>query len=243
MLLSFLGTKGGTGTTTIAVNCAAEVHRLTGARTLIVDARQAPGDVAVFLGLRPRYSVVHLLDQMGWNDAALACRYLTEHASGVHVLAAAETYGRPNSRDAEGIEQALRCFAALYDYVLVDAGSSLTACAVVALQMSDAVTLVANPDVPCLRNLQRLADALRLAGVPSERVRVLLNRMSEYGALGVAQIEQVLGRAIEFQVASDYRTVAAAVTAGVPVSTLRPSELQLQLAAMTRTLLDAGKAA
>ena len=56
MIATFFGTKGGTGTTTLAVNCAADIRRLSGRSTLIVDAKQAPGDVAVFLGLRPRYS-------------------------------------------------------------------------------------------------------------------------------------------------------------------------------------------
>jgi Flp pilus assembly CpaE family ATPase len=29
MIVSFLGTKGGTGTTTLAVNCAADIRRIT----------------------------------------------------------------------------------------------------------------------------------------------------------------------------------------------------------------------
>ena len=82
----------------------------------------------------------------------------------------------------------------------VDAGSTLTASAVAALTMSDLVMLVANPDVPCLRNLQRLMDALRLAGVAPERIRIVLNRTSDNGALQRLQIEQVLGRTIDFQV-------------------------------------------
>ena len=123
-----------------------------------------------------------------------------------------------------------RCaVSSLYDFIVVDAGSTLTESAVAALTMSDVVMLVANPDVPCLRNLQRLTDALRLAGVAPERVRIVLNRTSENGVLPVGQIEEVLGRTIDFQVPSDYRTVAAAVNTGVPVSWLRTTELQLQI--------------
>jgi pilus assembly protein CpaE len=228
MIVTFLGTKGGTGTTTLAVNCAADIRRIT---------KQGAGDVALFLGLRPRYSVVELLDQVGWSDPALAARFVVEHDCGVNVLAASDGFGRPNSRDAEGLDQTLRCFAGIYDYLVIDAGSTLTSSAVTALALSDVVLLVANPDVPCLRNLQRLTDALRLAGVATERLRIVLNRTSENGVLPVGQIERVLSRTIDFQLVSDYRTVAAAVNTGVPVSCPKQTELHLQLDGMARTLI------
>jgi pilus assembly protein CpaE len=237
MIVTFLGTKGGTGTTTLTVNCASEIRRISGRSVLIADIKQGPGDVAVFLGLRPRYSLVDLIDQVGWSDPALIARFVSEHDCGLHLVAASEGYGRPNSRDAEGVDQALRCFSTLYDVVAVDAGTTLTAAAVAALAVSDQVMLVANPDVPCLRNLQRLTDALRLSGVAPERVRIVLNRTSEHGVLLATQIEKTLGRPIDFQVPSDYRTVAAAMNSGVPVSAQRSSELHMHVDAMARSLM------
>lgn len=243
VIVAFLGTKGGTGTTAMSVNCAADIHRLSHRSTLIVDAKQGPGDVAVFLGLRPRYSMVELIDQMGWSDRALASRYVAEHDSGLHVLAASDGFGRPSSRDVEGVERAIECLSSLYDFVVIDAGSTLSSSAVTALTAADLVVLVANPDLPCLRNLQRLTDALRLAGVVPERIRVLLNRTSENGVLPLSQIEKVVGRPMDFRIMSDYRTVAAAVNTGVPVSCLRTTELHLQLESMARTVIGLNVAA
>jgi pilus assembly protein CpaE len=82
VIIAFLGTKGGTGTTTVAVNAAAEIHRLTRRATIVVDAKPGPGDVAAFLGLRPRFSLIELIDQVGWNERALARRYVSEHDTG-----------------------------------------------------------------------------------------------------------------------------------------------------------------
>jgi pilus assembly protein CpaE len=243
MIVTFLGTKGGTGTTTLAVNCAADVRRLTNRATLVADLKAGPGDVSVFLGLRPRYSIVDLIDQLGWTDRALAARFTTEHDCGLHVLAASDGFGRPASRDAESVEHTLRAYSLMYDFVVVDAGSTFNACAAAALTMSDAVMLVANPDVPCLRNLQRYGDALRLAGVAPERVRIVLNRTSDHGALPTAQIEKTLSRRIDYQVPSDYRTVAAAVNAGVPISSLRATELHTHITAMAKALMGPSLAA
>jgi pilus assembly protein CpaE len=237
MIVTFLGTKGGTGTTTLAVNTAAELRRLSNRPTLVADVKTGPGDVALFLGLRPRYSIVDLIDQLGWSDRALAARFLTEHSSGVQVLAASDGFGRPASRDAERVEQTLRAFASWYDYVVVDAGSTVNASAASALALADAVMLVANPDIPCLRNLQRYGDALRLASVAPERVRIVLNRADEHGALPVAQIERVLSRRIDVEVPADHRTVAAAVSSGVALSALKTTDVQEQITALARALM------
>jgi pilus assembly protein CpaE len=236
MTVTFLGTKGGTGTTTMAVNVATELRRVTGRATVVADLKTAPGDVALFLGLRPRQTVTHLLDRMAWLDPGLVADAVTRHDCGVDVLASSEEWGRPSARDAEGVEGILQALTHSHAFVVVDAGSTLTPSTATALQASDLVVLVANPDVPCLRNLRRLVDALRLAGVSTEQLRVLLNRASDFGAVSLGQIEAVLEMTIEWSVPSDYRSVAAAVTAGLPIRAQRSTELPRHLEAIARAL-------
>ena len=237
MIVSFLGTKGGTGTTTLAVNCAADIRRITGRPTVIVDVKNGPGDVALFLGLRPRHSLLTALDHLSWIDPTSLSRYVVEHECGLHVLAAGDEYGRPAPREADAVEQTIRALHTLYDYVILDCGTSLVMPTAGALQLSDSILLVANPDVPCLRNLQRLIDGVKAAGVPYERLQIVLNRASEFGVLSTAQIERGLGLNISFSVNSDYRTVASAVNSGVPVSALRSTELNGQLDTIARSIV------
>lgn len=239
MIVSYLGTKGGTGTTTLAVNGAADIRRMTQRSTVIVDVKHGPGDVALFLGLRPRHSLLTALDHLAWIDPILMSKYVVEHDCGLHVLAAGDEYTRPGARDVDAVEQTIRALDAMYDFVILDAGTSLTTATAVALQLSDVILMVANPDVPCLRNLQRLTDGVKASGVTEERLRIVLNRASEFGVLSTAQIERVLGLTISLSVSSDYRTVASAVNSGVPVSALRESELNGQLDAIARTIIAA----
>lgn len=237
MIVTFLGTKGGTGTTTMSVNCATAMQRLSKQSTLLIEAKPGPGDLAVFLALRPRYSLLDLIEEGGWGGQASIDRFIAQHECGLHVLTAGESFGRPNAADDEALEQTIGALADAYAFTVIDAGSTLTSSAVMALGMSDVVMLVANPDVPCLRNVRRLSDALRVAGVVPERVRIVLNRASDHGVMPIPQLEKVLGRAIDFQVASDYRTVAAALNTGVPIASLRATELQQQIDSMARTLM------
>jgi pilus assembly protein CpaE len=236
MIASFFGTKGGTGTTTLAVNGAADIRRLSGRSTVVVDLKNGPGDVALFLGLRPRYTLLSALDHLAWLDPTTLRRFVVDHECGLQVLAAGDDFGRPAPRDADAVEQLLRALNGIYDFVVVDAGSTLVPPATTALQLSEAIMLVANPDVPCLRNLQRLIDAVKSTGVAAERLKIVLNRASEFGVLSTAQIERVIGLSISHCVNSDYRTVASAVNSGVPVSSLRAAELTKQLDAIACAL-------
>lgn len=235
MTVSFLGTKGGTGTTTMTVNLGAELRRVTDGTTVLVDLKPAPGDVALYLGLRPRFTLTHALDKFAWRDPGLLQGMLTPHPCGVDVIATGEEWGRPAARDAEGIEATLSCLRATHQWVVVDAGSTLTPASAAALQSSDLVVLVANPDVPCLRNLQRLIDAVRLSGVSVDQLRILLNRGSDSEAFMVSQIETVLGLTLDWRIPSDYRTVSAALTAGTPV---RGGGLARHLEAVARSVIE-----
>src|SRR4029077_10884470 len=62
--LSFFGAKGGSGTTTLAVNCAVEIARLSKRPTLIVDLHPFLGEVALFLGVRPRFTLIDAIDNL-----------------------------------------------------------------------------------------------------------------------------------------------------------------------------------
>ncbi|MDP1572246.1 MAG: AAA family ATPase [Vicinamibacterales bacterium] len=237
MVITFLGTKGGTGTTTLAVNSAAELCRVSGQRVLVIDLKAGSGDVGLFLGLRSRYSLLDLLDQSGWLDPAVVPSLLSRHECGLDVLVAADDFARPSPADAPGIERVMELLRRAYDFIVIDAGSALSSCSATALHASDQVMLVANPDVPCLRNLQRLRDMVRLIGIPEERLRVVLNRTSDVEVLTVSQIEDALGRHIDHRFTSDYRTVAAALNTGVPVAWVRPSILKGEFERFARGLV------
>lgn len=238
MVVTFLGTKGGTGTTTLAVNCAAELRRVSHAPTVVVDLKPGTGDVGLFLGLRSKFTLIDLLDQLDWVDPAVVPSLLARHDCGIDVLPAAADVSRPGSSDGPDIERAIDTLRRGYGYVVIDAGSTLNPCSAAALLVSDEVHLVANPDLPCLRNLQRLRDLVRLAGVAEDRVRYVLNRTSELEVVPLREIEEALGRHIDHRFTSDYRTVAAALNAGVPLSSLRPGALRAEFDTFARALVS-----
>jgi pilus assembly protein CpaE len=214
----FLGAKGGAGTTTVAVNCGVELARQSKRPTVIVDLKTCLGEVALFLGVRPRFTVLDAIENLHRLDKDFLKELVSRHKSGVDIIAASEQFDRPNVQDVGAIEELLRILARTYDYVVIDAGNLINACGVAALYAADTVYLGTNPDVPSIRNAQRLVERVRQLGAGSERVKVLLNRVSENLLITPKQIETALGYGIHHSFTSDYRAVSTAINSGVPLT-------------------------
>ena len=95
--LVFFGAKGGAGTTTVAVNCGVEVARLTKRSTVVVDLKPGLGEVALFLGLRPRYSLLDAIDNLHRLDREFLKELVVKHKSGLEILAGSDQFDRPGA--------------------------------------------------------------------------------------------------------------------------------------------------
>ena len=237
-VLSFFGAKGGAGTTTLAVNSAIEIARTTKRPTLIIDLQQFLGQVALFLGVRPRFTLVDAIDNLHRLDQEFLKELIVRHQSGLDLLAGSELVDRPGPQDASALEQLLPLLARNYEFIVIDAGSVIGPCGEAAVYAADTIYLVANPDVPSIRNAQRIIERMTSLGAGRERVSVLLNRTSDQHLIAPKQIETALGYGIHQAFASDYGTVAAALNAGVPLTLSNHSELAGQFSRFTRSMLN-----
>jgi pilus assembly protein CpaE len=236
--LVFFGAKGGAGTTTIAVNCGVELARLSKRPALIVDMKPGLGEVGLFLGVRPRFTILDAIDNLHRLDREFMKELVIKHKSGLEILAGSDQFDRPGAADGGAIEELFRLLARQYEYILVDAGSQINSCSVAALYTADQMFLVANPDVPSVRNAQRLLDRVRQLGACGERVRFLLNRAAEPYPIPPKQIEGAVGHPIHHTFPSDYKTVSAALNSGVPLALTGNSDMATQFDRFTRRILD-----
>jgi len=234
----FFGAKGGAGTTTLAVNCAVEIARLKKRPTLIVDLKAGLGEVTLFLGVRSRYTMLDALDNLHRLDQEFMKELVVKHKSGLEILAGSDLFDRPGASDSGALEEVFRLLGRQYEYIIVDAGAQMNACAVASLYTADTIYLVASPDVPSVRNAQRLLDRIGQLGASGDRVRVLLNRAAEPFPIPPAQIENALAHPIHQIFLSDYKTVSTALNSGVPLTLAGNSELASQFDSFAQRILD-----
>jgi len=242
-VLSFFGVKGGAGTTTLAVNTAIEISRTSKKPTLIIDLHQFIGEVALFLGVRPRFTLVDALDNLHRIDSEFLRELVVKHKTGLDILAGGEHADRPGAHDAPVFEQLLQTLGRSYDYIVIDAGLVTGPCSDTAVFAADSIYLVGNPDIASVRNAHRVVERLGQLGAGRERIRMLLNRMSDQHEIGPKQIESTLGFGIFSVFPSDYSTVSAALNSGVPLTLSNHSDLAAQFATFTRQIVHPNQTA
>jgi len=236
----FFGAKGGAGTTTMAVNSAVEISRLSKRPTVIVDLKPGLGEVSLFLGVRSRYTLLDALDNLHRLDGDFLRELVVKHKSGLEMLAGSDLFDRPGPGDSAALEEVFRLLGRQYEYIVIDAGSQMNPCSVSALYTADMIGLVANPDVPCVRNAQRLLDRIGQLGPCAERVKILLNRAAEPYPIPPAQLQTALGQPIFHTFPSDYKAVSTALNSGVPLALSGNTEMAAQFDTFIRRILNTG---
>jgi pilus assembly protein CpaE len=217
-VLAFFSPKGGTGCTTVAVNVGVELHCITGKKTLLVDLDLELGEIASFMGIKPRFHLVDLLKNFHRMDEDLLASYIERHESGVHVLSAPFQPEVGQSVTAEDITAILGYLRTQYDYVVVDTSKSLAPPALAALRPADKIFLVTNLDLCSLRNFKRTLPILRdITGSDGKRLRLIVNRYGKNGLLSLKDLESTVGLPVHRTLSNDFHTVIESLSTGKPL--------------------------
>jgi pilus assembly protein CpaE len=211
--------KGGLGTTTVAVNLAfalAKIH--PSSRVALADLVASGGDVRVMLDLKPAYDMSELVRKVERIDAELLQSVLTPTAGGVWALPSGEDPEIAETFDAAAATTILEQLRAHFAFTVIDCEHHLSERTLAALDAADRVVLVTQLNVPALRSTQRTLTLCQRLGYAADKLHVVVNRHHSGDMVSIADAIRVLGHEIFFKIPNDYRTLAAALTRGVPVA-------------------------
>lgn len=218
--------KGGVGKTTVATNLAvalADVLRARGGRVVLVDLDLQFGDVATALGVAHRHSVVDALSKAAARDSFVLSTFLTQHESGVSVLAAPASPAAADHLDAARVGHMLRQLVADFDYIVVDTSPGLDEAALAAIEQASALVAIAGLDVPSTRGLRTSLDMLRELHLDPPARAIVINQIAPKAGMTVADAENVLGAPVDVVIPSR-RAVALGLNRGIPVLEAAPRD-------------------
>ncbi len=176
LIIAVAGAKGGVGASVFALMAA---RSLVGTKSVgLVDFDLQAGDLAGYLGVQTRRSVVDLVG-VATDMPGRVLRETTYEVHGLRLLSAPNHGERAEAmtvRTARAVASALRY---QFDVSVVDLGCYLTESSAALVEEADQVVLVATPDLPALRAAKRtLSMWERLVVRSPGTVQVVLNRQA-----------------------------------------------------------------
>ncbi len=228
-VISVFSSKGGTGTTFLATNVAAAL----GKPTVLLDLNLQAGDLGLFLGVEPKFSIADLIENRERVDDQLLRSYLTPHSQTLSLLAAPREADSADDIEAEHVFEVLEILRERHEYVVVDPQHTFDSITLAALDQSDEILLVLTLDIPAIRSTQRALQIFDRLGYPRHKLHVVVNRFSKQIDLDLRQVERFLGERVAGYVQSDYKTAVNSINLGQP---LVDSEPQSKIATELRQI-------
>lgn len=235
-VVAVAGAKGGVGTSAVALLMA---QSLVGARTVgVADFDLQSGDLAAYLGVHTRRSVVDLVDIAGEMTGRILREISYDVPGGLRLLSAPNDGERGEEMTAAAARAVVGGLRFQYDVSVIDVGSHLSEVTAAVLEEADAVVLVVTPDLPALRAARRtLAMWERLAVRPRSGVRVVVNRQHKRNEVTTGLAAKIIEVQVETTVPDGGTAFESAMNTASVVSASGPAHAAL--ASLAERLVDA----
>jgi pilus assembly protein CpaE len=225
-IFTFLPASGGVGLTTLAIETAMLLMRGGGERssTCLVDLDFQHGSCCDYLDLEPRLDLDEIEPRPDRLDRQLLEVMISEHPSGLKVIAAPSRPAEMRSFDFEVVTRLLDLVAAHFDNVVIDVPRTWFAWTDSVLVGSNRLFIVTEMTVPGLKHARHLVSVIRERLADGPKPEVIVNRFEQrmFGpGLRRADIEQALGDTLAAMVPNNFRLVSEAIDRGVPLDEVK----------------------
>lgn len=216
--------KGGVGKTTLATNIALTLQQqLGGDQVSLIDANTQAPNISPMMDLRPERWLRDAVSEYRRLDGQLLKELMTIHEqSGLHVLAhsSEDPLGLDFSEDP--LSKILLVSKGTFKWTVVDTFPLLSSLNLSLMDLSDEILLVTEGVIPAIRSARYNLEMLKKAGYGENRIRVILNRYSDFkGNVDPELIAETLKWPIQAVVPYDNHATIA-TNSGQPVVQMFP---------------------
>lgn len=218
-IISVYSNKGGIGKTTIAVNLAAELARVTKDKVALIDLNLQLGDISTFLNLNPPFDVNYVMRKLVDKSEDILIKGFEKYKDTSLYILADPSY----IEQSESITPAMvtTLFAALkkvFSYIVIDMSSSFDPISLKILDSSDWILFTTIVNIPAIRNAQRCLNLFRSRKYPKDKVKIIINRYMDNDEINLEDIENTLGETIYWKIPNNYFTIMEAINKGETIT-------------------------
>lgn len=186
--------KGGTGKTTVTSNIGAALTQF-GSDTIVLDANLTNPNLGFHLGIPLYPKTLH--DVLKGDAHITEAMYI--HNSGLRVVPAGLSIEDLLDTSPDNLSDVLLDAVGEPDFVLVDSAAGLGNESISAIEASDEVLVVTNPNLPAVTDALKTVNIAEEAG--TDIMGVVLNRVKDHDSeLDSSEVESMIGHRVLMEV-------------------------------------------
>ena len=218
-IITVYSNKGGIGKTTIAVNLAAELAKVTKDKVALVDLNLQLGDISTFLNLNPPFDVNYVIRRLIDKEENILIKGFEKYKDlSLYVLSDPSYIEQSESITTQQITTLFSALKKVFPYIVVDMSSNIDPISIKILDSSDWIMFTTIVNIPAIRNAQRCLNLFRSRKYPSNKVKIVINRYMENDEIKIEDIENTLGESVYWKIPNNYFTIMEAINKGVSIS-------------------------
>lgn len=192
---TFVGAKGGVGSSTICHNVAWTLSEALASNVIIADLDLAFGTTGLDFNQDPVQGIAEALASPERLDEVLLDRLLTKCSERLSIFAAPVVLDRDYDLSADSCDMVLDVARQNVPFVVVDLPHVWTAWSKRIMLQSDQVVITAAPDLANLRNAKNVIDLLKQSRKNDNAPHLVINtlNMPKRPEIAVKEFEQALG--------------------------------------------------
>ncbi len=192
---TFVGAKGGVGSSSICHNVAWTLSEVLSSNVIIADLDLAFGTTGLDFNQDPVQGIAEALASPERLDEVLLDRLLTKCSERLSIFAAPVVLDRDYDLSADACDMVLDVARQNVPYVVVDLPHSWTSWTKRILLQSDEIVITASPDLANLRNAKNVIDLLKQSRKNDKPPQLVINTlgMPKRPEISVKEFEQAIG--------------------------------------------------
>jgi pilus assembly protein CpaE len=217
-VIAFASAKGGSGTTTLAVNTALVLAEMAPGSVAIADMDMYHGQISTHLDIYAHSSTAQLArEDRGAQTPDIIHESGKHHPSGLMVFGG--VYRPDEALDVRGEQLAslVELMRTVYSTIIVDAGSTPDMRSLALLAHADHIVMPITPDIPSLRLIHAALEVMSETGPMTDKTFFVLNHIYPRPTISATQIEEHLGIRISLEVPYDGENFLRGVNEGQPL--------------------------
>ncbi|MBA1348760.1 MULTISPECIES: CpaE family protein [Rhizobium] len=175
--IAFIGSKGGTGASTIAHNCAFGISNLFSTETILADLDLPFGTANIDFDQDPAQGIAEAVFAPDRLDEVFLDRLLTKCSEHLSLLAAPSLLDRAYDFDGQAFQPVLDVLQRSAPVTVLDVPHAWSEWTRSVLSSVDEVVIAAVPDLANLRNAKNMLDALRKMRPNDRPPHLILNQV------------------------------------------------------------------